>query len=98
MIRAIRCNHTSFKTVEFRPGFNVILADRTEESGSKDSRNGLGKSTLIEIIHFCLGSTLQKAKGLDSINLRGWAFSLELTLSNQVITVWGGDDPPQTHS
>lgn len=88
MIRAIRCNHTSFKTVEFRPGFNVVLADRTEESGSKDSRNGLGKSTLIEIIHFCLGSTsLQKAKGLDSRNLRGWAFSLELTLSNQVITV-----------
>jgi len=87
MIRAIRCNHPSFKTVEFRPGFNVVLADRTEESGSKDSRNGLGKSTLIEIIHFCLGSTLQKAKGLDSINLRGWAFSLELTLSNQVITV-----------
>ncbi|MEG4206953.1 DUF2326 domain-containing protein [Microcoleus sp. Pol7_A1] len=87
MIRAIRCNHPSFKTVEFRPGFNVVLADRTEESGSKDSRNGLGKSTLIEIIHFCLGSTLPKAKGLDSINLRGWAFSLELTLSNQVITV-----------
>ncbi|MEG4105092.1 ABC-three component system protein [Microcoleus sp. S13_C5] len=87
MIRAIRCNHTSFKTVEFRPGFNVVLADRTEESGSKDSRNGLGKSTLIEIIHFCLGSTLQKAKGLDSRNLRGWAFSLELTLSDQVITV-----------
>jgi uncharacterized protein YydD (DUF2326 family) len=88
MIRAIRCNHTSFKTVEFRPGFNVVLADRTEESGSKDSRNGLGKSTLIEIIHFCLGSTLlPKAKGLDSKNLRGWAFSLELTLSNQVITV-----------
>ncbi|MEG4497713.1 DUF2326 domain-containing protein [Microcoleus sp. F10-C6] len=87
MIRAIRCNHPSFKTVEFSPGFNVVLADRTEESGSKDSRNGLGKSTLIEIIHFCLGSTLPKAKGLDSINLRGWAFSLELTLSNQVITV-----------
>ncbi len=87
MIRAVRCNHTSFKTVEFRPGFNVVLADRTEESGSKDSRNGLGKSTLIEIIHFCLGSTLPKAKGLDSRNLLGWAFSLELTLSNQVITV-----------
>jgi uncharacterized protein YydD (DUF2326 family) len=87
MIRAVRCNHTSFKTVEFTPGFNVVLADRTEESGSKDSRNGLGKSTLIEIIHFCLGSTLLKATGLDSRNLLGWAFSLDLTLSNQVITV-----------
>lgn len=87
MIHAVRCNHASFKAVEFRPGFNVVLADRTEESGSKDSRNGLGKSTLIEIIHFCLGATLQQAKGLGSKNLRGWDFSLDLTLYNQVITV-----------
>lgn len=87
MIHAIRCNQPSFKAVEFRPGFNVVLADRTEESGSKDSRNGLGKSTLIEIIHFCLGATLSQAKGLGSRNLRGWAFSLEFTLANKVITV-----------
>jgi uncharacterized protein YydD (DUF2326 family) len=92
MIHAIRCNHSSFKTVEFSPGFNVILADRTEDSGSKDSRNGLGKSTLIEIIHFCLGSTLPRAKGLGSKNIRGWAFSLELTLANQVVTVTRNTD------
>lgn len=64
-----------------------MLADRTEVSGRKDSRNGLGKSTLIEIIHFCLGANLPKAKGLGSKNLRGWAFTLELTLANQVVTV-----------
>ncbi|HAX80616.1 MAG TPA: DUF2326 domain-containing protein [Cyanobacteria bacterium UBA11372] len=92
MIRAVRCNHASFKAVEFTPGFNVVLADRTEESGTKDSRNGLGKSTLIEIIHFCLGATLLKAKGLGSKNLQGWAFSLELTLANQVITVTRSTD------
>lgn len=87
MIHAVRCNQSSFKEVEFRSGFNVILADRTEVSGRKDSRNGLGKSTLIEIIHFCLGANLPKAKGLGSKNLRGWAFTLELTLANQVVTV-----------
>lgn len=87
MIHAVRCNQSSFKAVEFRPGFNVVLAERTEESGSKDSRNGLGKSTLIEIIHFCLGSTLLKAKGLGSSNLRGWTFSLDITLANAIITV-----------
>lgn len=87
MIHAVRCNQPSFKTVEFRPGLNIVLADRTEDSGQRDSRNGLGKSTLIEIIHFCLGGTIQKAKGLGSRNLRGWAFSLELTLANQIITV-----------
>ncbi|KAB8334718.1 DUF2326 domain-containing protein [Scytonema tolypothrichoides VB-61278] len=87
MIHAVRCNHSSFKTVEFRPGFNVVLADRTEDSGRRDSRNGLGKSTLIEIIHFCLGGTIPTAKGLGSRNIRGWAFSLELTLANQIVTV-----------
>lgn len=94
MIHAVRCNHASFKTVEFRPGFNVVLADRTEESGNKDSRNGLGKSTLIEIIHFCLGATIPRAKGLGSRNLRGWAFSLDLTLANKVITVTRSTDEP----
>ncbi|MBW4563521.1 MAG: DUF2326 domain-containing protein [Mojavia pulchra JT2-VF2] len=92
MIHAVRCNRASFKTVEFRPGFNVVLADRTEDSGRRDSRNGLGKSTLIEIIHFCLGGTIPTAKGLGSRTLRGWAFSLELTLANQVITVTRNTD------
>ncbi|MFM6726441.1 MAG: DUF2326 domain-containing protein, partial [Dolichospermum sp.] len=66
MIYAVRCNQPSFKTVNFRPGLNVVLADRTEESGIRDSRNGLGKSTLIEIIHFCLGGNIEKARGLGS--------------------------------
>ena len=60
MINSIFSNQDSFKTVEFRSGFNVILADRTETSSVRDSRNGLGKSTLIQIIHFCLGATITK--------------------------------------
>jgi uncharacterized protein YydD (DUF2326 family) len=86
MIRAVRCNRASFKEVEFTPGFNVVLADRTEVSGKRDSRNGLGKSTLIEIIHFCLGAKMQTGRGLGIVDLRGWAFSLELTLANKVVT------------
>ncbi|MBE9119358.1 DUF2326 domain-containing protein [Tychonema sp. LEGE 07199] len=97
MIHAVRCNHASFKAVEFRPGFNVVLADRTEESGSKDSRNGLGKSTLIEIIHFCLGATLPRAKGLGSKNLQGWAFTLDITLANKVITVTRSIDKQESN-
>ncbi|GAG42014.1 unnamed protein product, partial [marine sediment metagenome] len=32
MIHSVRCDKKSFKTVEFTPGFNVVLADRTKES------------------------------------------------------------------
>jgi uncharacterized protein YydD (DUF2326 family) len=42
---------------------------------------------LIEIIHFCLGAKLERAKKLGIGAIKGWSFSLELTLANKVITV-----------
>jgi len=94
MIKTIFANQDSFKTVQLLPGFNVILADRAETSGTRDSRNGLGKSTLIEIIHFCLGARTQRATGLKVSALRGWAFSLVLILSGREIIVTRSVDEP----
>jgi uncharacterized protein YydD (DUF2326 family) len=96
MINAVFANRDSFKAVEFAFGFNVILADRTETSSSRDSRNGLGKSTLIEIIHFCLGSSPRKGTGLRVSSLRGWTFSLNLTLVGQEVFVTRSIDEPST--
>lgn len=47
-----------FKTVKFKEGLNFIIGERTnpEVYNSKDSYNGVGKSLIIELIHFCLGS------------------------------------------
>ena len=64
MIHAVKSNMPSFNEVRLEPGFNVVLADRTKESTKRDSRNGLGKTTLIEIIHFCLGAQARKNRGL----------------------------------
>ena len=51
-------NLENFKTVDFKKGLNIIIGERTnpENKDTKDSYNGVGKSLLIEIIHFCLGS------------------------------------------
>lgn len=87
MIRAVRCDKPSFKTVEFKNGLNVILADRTSESSEKDSRNGLGKTTLIEIINFCLGSSFKKGNPLKQKELENWTFSLDLTLMGKEVTI-----------
>lgn len=87
MIRAVRANQPTFRAVEFTPGFNVVLADRTKESTKKDSRNGLGKTTLIEIIHYCLGSSSRSAKRLRVEELKEWIFSLELSLGNRQVVV-----------
>jgi uncharacterized protein YydD (DUF2326 family) len=85
MLHAVRANHPSFRDVEFGPGLNIVLADRTRESDPKDTRNGLGKSTLLEIIHFCLGAEVPD--GLKTPLLREWTFSLELDVGSCRLTV-----------
>jgi len=94
MILKVSANQPTFKTVEFSTGPNIVWADRTKESTKKETRNGLGKSTLIEIIHFCLGSTPQKNKGLLVKFLSGWEFSVELSLNRQSITISRNTDNP----
>jgi len=80
MIHTIRCDQASFKNIDFKRGFNVVLATRTMAATDKDSRNGAGKTTLVEIVHFCLGSSADKKNRLMAPPLRGWTFSVDLDL------------------
>ena len=48
---------------------------RSKESAKKDTRNGLGKSTLLAILDYCLGG--RKRGTLASHQLEGWTFSLD---------------------
>ncbi len=85
MIYKIYASDTNFKAIEFQIGLNVILADKQSESGGKDSRNGLGKTTLLSIIDFCLGSKLnQKAFPIEKI--KEWTFFVELDICGEKIT------------
>jgi uncharacterized protein YydD (DUF2326 family) len=68
-ILRVRADQPTFRDVTFTSGFNVVLAERTKESTKKDSRNGLGKSTLIEIISFCLGSSFHEIQPSKSTSV-----------------------------
>ena len=93
MIKGLRANDPRFKAVSFTPGFNVVLADTTDKSSEKESRNGLGKSTLINLIHFCLGSNLESVSDLVVKELADWEFSLDFTADNLDLTVVRGFKP-----
>jgi len=86
MIRSLSADKPSFKTINFQPGLNVILAERIKESSKKDSRNGLGKSTLIEILHFCLGAG-KRAETLKKTQLDDWTFTLKLDLNGKTYSI-----------
>lgn len=90
-IKSITSNNPLFKSAEFPDPFNVVLAERTKESTIKDSRNGLGKSTLIELIHFCLGSNTNKRLKLY---LKDWEFHLRIFLQERDILVSRSFDSP----
>lgn len=87
MIRAVRANHSTFRTVEFKQGLNLIFAERTMESTRKDSRNGLGKSTVFEIVHFCLGAQARKGQGVVRDELADWVFSVDIEIGGRALTL-----------
>ncbi|HPZ10411.1 MAG TPA: DUF2326 domain-containing protein [Candidatus Eremiobacteraeota bacterium] len=88
MIKSVRSNNKNFKEVHFDTGLNIILAERIRTSTDKDSRNGLGKTTLIEIIHFCLGANIKENEGLGAKELANWTFILELKLRGKDYTIY----------
>lgn len=81
-------NKASFKRVVFnKSGLSLILGSRKEPNNHADdnkSYNGVGKSLLAEIIHFCLGSNASSA---FKNHLPGWEFNLILQLDNKIYHV-----------
>jgi uncharacterized protein YydD (DUF2326 family) len=84
----LSANKESFKTVRFKNkiGLNFIVADLKDPEQSKkgDTANGVGKSLLISLIHFCLGSSSNpefKSK------LKDWEFQLKFLINDKEYTV-----------
>lgn len=94
MIHRVFANKPSFHSVTFDVGVNIILAEKSRSSSDKDTRNGVGKTTLLEIINFCLGAAANKGKGLIIEDLSGWIFSIEITLLNNRVQVSRKIDDP----
>lgn len=86
MIHKIYSNNPSFKSVNFKAGVNIILADKKEKSSKKDSRNGVGKTTLMHIMHFCLGR--DKPDHLPKVTKQNdWIFFMEMTLFDSKVII-----------
>ena len=94
MIHSISSSKPSFKKVQFDKGLNVVIAERKETSGEKKTTNSRGKSTLISIINFCLGSDAARS-GLCIDDLSGWDFTIDITLLGNRVQVTREVDNPK---
>src|SRR5690606_29279034 len=83
---SLTANQASFKPVFFKnqTGLNFIVADKTEITDGKNKTvNGVGKSLLIAIVHFCLGS---RPKSTFISSLPDWEFSLTFIVNGKQYT------------
>lgn len=95
MIHRIFADNRKFKSVNFESGLNVIIADQAPGADEKDSRNGLGKSSLVEVLHFCLGSDFPNSGTLSKSDLLGWTFSCDMTLSGNRVVISRNTSKPK---
>lgn len=79
MIHRIYSDLESFKALDFHPGLNVVLADRLPTSSDRDTRNGTGKTSLVDLIHFMLGADPHKMIFAPDA-LRDYTFGLDFDL------------------
>lgn len=57
-LSALTSSDPRFKTLRFREGLNILVADRTETSEQGDSRNSIGKTSFVKILRYVLGGDL----------------------------------------
>ena len=81
MIRRLYADLPHFKDLEFRPGLNVLLAEKSAAATEKHTRNRAGKSSVLDLIHFLLGSNCDKDSIFRSDALKHAVFGMEFDLS-----------------
>lgn len=82
-------NKESFKTVEFnKNGLNFIVAKQKnlDNQNKGDTYNGVGKSLLVRIIHFCFGASDKHYKSFCK-ELDEWEFYIDFIVKNNKYTV-----------
>ncbi|MCK4829407.1 DUF2326 domain-containing protein [bacterium] len=91
---SLTANRNSFKSVYFNEtGMTLIVGTQkeTDEDTSKRTYNGVGKSLLVALIHYCLGS--KRIQAFED-NLQGWEFQLKFRHNNEEHTATRSVDKP----
>lgn len=73
----LSANQPTFRPVTFnRTGLSLVVAEqKAPRASQQNTYNGVGKSLLLEILHYCLGSNKRIA---FVQHLEGWVFTLEV--------------------
>jgi uncharacterized protein YydD (DUF2326 family) len=94
VIYRIYSNLPKFKELRLHQGLNVILADKSPGATEKQTRNGAGKSSLIELIHFLMGASLDPSSLWRTNALSQHSFGMEFDLGQARTQIERSGDTP----
>jgi uncharacterized protein YydD (DUF2326 family) len=80
---SLKANKPSFNTVNFNPKGLTLIMGKSTSTDKKNTYNGVGKSLLLQIVNFCLGSN--KIPEFEQ-HLTGWEFTLSFLVGGKNFT------------
>lgn len=87
MIYGVNSDLPTFKSLSFKPGLNILLADKSEGATDRQSRNGAGKTSFVELIHFLFGAKADKENIFRSEALLPWNFEARVDVGGSVVII-----------
>lgn len=88
LVQIYNDNNEPVSEIPFFEGTNYIVAETSSVSNkfdNKKSRNGAGKSSLIEVIDFCFGN--DNSNFLSIEKLSDWSFSLSIEIEKKIFKI-----------
>ncbi|WP_179381479.1 ABC-three component system protein [Jannaschia marina] len=87
MIHSVTSDLETFKSLTFGPGLNIILAEKSAEATDRQTRNGAGKSSFVELIHFLYGGNADTDSIFRSDELSPHTFTVQSDIGGHVVSV-----------
>jgi len=87
MIHRIFSSLSTFKNLDFHPGLNVLLSQKSEGASNRQTRNRAGKTSLIEIVHFLTGANIDKKSLFKAEELNEIIFGMDFDLAGKIVNI-----------
>jgi uncharacterized protein YydD (DUF2326 family) len=87
VIHSLSSDLDTFKSLTFGPGLNILLAEKSEGATDRQSRNGAGKTSLIELVNFLFGANADKDSIFRSFELAPWSYQARVDVGGATVDV-----------